>query len=112
MEENTYSAVLSRFPLTLNTLWNEYEFGLSNQKTPKDFTAIELGIVKWIYHRRKVVQDNIEEMVRVNWSSHEACNQIYKMYGQNSTVTYIINEIRKDRKNGRKPGALYYTKHK
>ena len=46
MEENTYSAVLSRFPLTLNTLWNEYEFGLANRKAPKDFTAIELGIVK------------------------------------------------------------------
>ena len=46
MEENTYSAVLSRFPLTLNTLWNEYEFGLANRKLPKDFTAIERVIVK------------------------------------------------------------------
>ena len=46
MEENTYSAVLSIFPLTLNTLWNEYEFGLANRKLPKDFTAIERVIVK------------------------------------------------------------------
>ena len=29
--------------LTLNTLWNEYEFGLANRKAPKDFTAIEWG---------------------------------------------------------------------
>ena len=42
-------------------------------------------------------------MVRVNWSSHEACNQIYKVYGHNSTVTYIINKMKKESKNGENP---------
>ena len=32
MEENTYSSVLSRFPLTLHSLHNEYEFGLKIER--------------------------------------------------------------------------------
>ena len=47
-------------------------------------------------------------MVRGFWSSHEACNVIYEVYGQNSTVIYIINEMIKDRKNGGNP-ALRIT---
>ena len=99
-EEKKSSAVLSSCPHTLHTIWTEYEFGLANQKATKDFTAIEQSRVKHIYHRRKFVWDKIEEMVRGGWSSHEACNRIYEVYVQNSTVTYIIKKMRKDRKNG------------
>ena len=49
------------------------------------------------------------KMVRGGWSSHEGCNQIYQVYGQNSDVTYIINEMRNYRKNGGNP-ALRITK--
>ena len=72
MEEQISSVVLSSCPRTLHTLWNEYEFVLANRKAAKDFTDIEQGRVKYIYHRRKVVWDNIGEMVRGSWSSHEA----------------------------------------
>ena len=36
-------------------------------------------------------------------SLHEACNLIYELYGHNSTVTHIINEMINDRGNGVKP---------
>ena len=52
-------AVLSDFPETLHTLWNEFEFGLENKKPAKDFTSIEQGRVKYIHHNRNVVWDNI-----------------------------------------------------
>ena len=107
-EEQISSAVLSSCPRTLHAIWNEYEFGLENRKAAKDFTAIEPGRVKYIYHRRKVVWEKIGEMVRGGRSSHEACNRNYEVYGQNSTVTYIIDEMRKDRKNGGNP-ALRIT---
>ena len=58
-EEHTSSAVLSSCTHTLHTIWNEYEFGLANRKAAKDFTAIERGRVKYIYHRRKVIWDKI-----------------------------------------------------
>jgi len=48
----------------------------------------------------KVVWDKIGEMVLCGWSSYEACNKIYNVYGPNKNVTYIINAMRTDRKSG------------
>ena len=47
-------------------------------------------------------------MERGGWSSQEAYNRIYEVYGHNSTVTYIIDEMRKDSKNSGNP-ALRIT---
>ena len=47
-------------------------------------------------------------MERGGWSSQEAYNRIYEVYGHNSTVTYIINEMIKDGKNRENP-ALRIT---
>ena len=102
-EQSAGSAVLSKCPRTLHTLWNEYEFGLGNRKAAKNFTAVERGRVKYIYHRRKVVWHKVAEMVRSGWSAHDACNRLYEVYGHNSTVTQIINRMRTDRKNGGHP---------
>lgn len=102
-EEPNLYATLSKKPKTLHSLWNEFEFGVGNKKAAKDFTARERGKVKYCYHRRKVVWDKVSEMVRCGWSSHEACNKIYEAYGQQSPVTYIINEMRKDKKLGGHP---------
>lgn len=63
-EQHAQTAMLSRSPRTLHTLWNEYEFGLANRKAAKDFTAAERGQVKYNYHRRKVLWDKVAEMVR------------------------------------------------
>ena len=82
---------------------------MENRKEDKDFTAIKQGRVKYIYHRKKCVWDNIGEMVRSGWSLHEACNRIYEVNGQNSNVTQIINEMRKDREN-RGNASLRITK--
>ena len=102
-EHQTSPACLSRCPKTLHTLWIEYEFGLANRKPAKDFTASERGKVKYVYHRRKVVWDKIGEMIRSGWSSDEACNKIYEAYGAQKNITYIINQMRKDKKNGGHP---------
>ena len=107
-EEEASAALLSKCPKSLHTLWNEYEFGLANHKPAKDFNAVERGRVKHVYHRRKVVWDQVSEMVRSGWSAHEACNKIYDVYGANQTVTSITNQLRKDRNNGGHP-ALRVT---
>ena len=46
----------------------------------KDFNAVERGRVKYVNHRRKVVCDQVSEMVRSGWSAHEACDIIYDVY--------------------------------
>ena len=98
-----YSAVLSSCTCTLHTIWNEYGFGFSDRNTAKDYTAIDWGRVKYLYHRRKVVWYNIGEMVSSSWSFHKACDIIYKVYRHNSTVTHIIIEMIKDKENGGYP---------
>jgi len=96
VEDQARVALLSRSPRTLHTLWNEYEFGLANRKPAKDFTAAERGQVKYVYHRRKVLWDKVAEMVRSGWSAHDACNRMYEVYGESSSVTQIINQMRRD----------------
>ena len=92
------SALLSNNPKSLHTLWNEYEFGLGNNKAAKDFTSKERGKVKYLYHRRKVVWERVAEMVRSGYTAHDACNKIYEVYGANLSVTNIINLMRRDDK--------------
>ena len=60
-------------------------------------------IFKYAFHRRKVVWDTVGQMVRCGWNAAEACNKIYTVYGQQSNITIIINQMRKDRKNGGNP---------
>ena len=74
----------------------------------KDFNAVERGRVKYVNHRRKVVWDQVSEMVRSGWSAYEACNKIHDVYGDNQTVTGITNQLRNDRNHGGYP-ALRVT---
>jgi len=76
---------------------------LANRKAAKNFTPAERGKVRYAYHRRKVVWDKVAEMVRGGWSANEACNKAHEVHGTNKTVTSIINEMRRDRKNGDHP---------
>ena len=95
---------LTRNPNSLHELWDEYEFGIGGRKAAKEFTSRERGAVRYNYHRRKVVWDVVAQMVRNGWNAAEACNRIYTIYGRRSSVTSIINKMRKDRKNGGHPG--------
>lgn len=97
------NATLSNMPRTLHELWNEYEFGSGRSKPAKHFTASERGKCRYAYHRRKVVWDQVADMVRRGWDAADACNELYNVYGHRSSVTCIINQMRRDRKNGGHP---------
>jgi hypothetical protein len=86
-------------------LWNEYEFGIGNRKPAKLFTAAERGKVKYIYYRRKIVWDNIAELVRSGLDAKTACDKIYTVYGANrSDTSTIIRQMRADRARKGHPG--------
>ena len=46
------------------------EFGIGGRKPAKDFTARERDRVKYNFHRRKVVWDQISLMVRAGFTAH------------------------------------------
>ena len=98
--------VAIRFPRDLHTLWQEYEFGIGGRKAAKLFTAAERGQVKYKYHRRKVVWDQVTIMIRAGHTAQTAIDRILEVYGggeNRRSVTMIINQMRRDKRNGGDP---------
>lgn len=91
-----FTSTLCTKPRDLFQLWEEYEFGVGGRKAAKRFSTRERGRVKYKYHRRKVVWDKIKELIRRGHSHHTAIDEIYRIYGEQSTVTQIINTMRQD----------------
>jgi hypothetical protein len=96
-----FATTLSSQPRSLFELWEEYEFGLGGRKAAKRFSTRERGRVRYKYHRRKVVWDKVQEMIRRGHTYHTAIDELYQKYGEQSTVTEIINRMRRDRMSNR-----------
>ena len=96
-------STLSQNPIIVHKIWNEWELGFGNRKEAKYFLIAERGNCNSAFHRRKVVWDTVGQMDRCGWNAAEACNNIYTVYGQQLSVTSMINQMRKDRKNGGNP---------
>ena len=88
---------MSRNPIILIVLWQEYMEGIGGRKAARLFTAHERGHVKYNYHRRKVAWDAIATMVRAGNNADVATDKIYDVYGRQNRVTTIINRMRQDR---------------
>jgi hypothetical protein len=55
------------------------------------------GKVKDKFHRRrKVVWDCVATLVRAGLTAHVAIDCVHHIYGENTTVTNIINRMRQD----------------
>ena len=93
------AAILSPLPRNLHILWQEYTVGLGGRKAARLFTAQERGRNKYKFHRRKVVWEVIDRLVRSGQTADAAIDMIYDIYGHVS-VTSIINRMRQDRANG------------
>ena len=105
-EENAihpFASMLSQMPRTLFDLWAEYQYGIGRQKPAKDFTAAERGKVKYLYHHQKVVWDIIARLMHAGFTAEVAIDRIYSVYGCHQSVTKIINDMRRDRQQGRHP---------
>ena len=92
--------MLSRNLPSLYTLWIEYWQGIGGRKAARLYTRQERGgKLKFTYYRRKIVWDLIEHYVRRGDTAAAVIDCIYARYGRGSSVTTIINEIRKDKMN-------------
>lgn len=96
------AARLSANPRTLYALWNEYTVGIGGRKAARLFSAQERGREKYKFHRRKVVWEVINRLIRSGRTAQTAIDMIYAVYGHVS-VTTIINRMRQDRALGGHP---------
>lgn len=92
-----YESTLSKCPRDLYQLWEEYAFGIEGRKAARKFTRQERGLNRYKYHRRKVVWDRIEALCRQGETYHTAADALYEIYGRNTSVTDIINRMRREK---------------
>jgi hypothetical protein len=98
---------LSPTPRTLYDLWVEYQTGIGGRKPARDFTAQERGRDKHRFYRRKHVWDIVVNLVNAGVQARVAIDRIYIHYGANRSVSNIIKDIMRDkRNNGGLPQAL------
>jgi hypothetical protein len=93
-------ATLMPTPRSLHDLWQEYEFGVGGRKAAKLFSYTERGRSKHKYHRRKIVWDLISGLVRQGHTADAGIDRIYAVYGGQTSVSNIINGLKRDKKNG------------
>jgi len=93
-------ACLSSTPRNLYELWREYLHGIGGRKPACEFSRVEKGRVKHKYHRRKIVWDLIQNLVHLGFTAETAIDRIHLIYGSQTSVTEIINQIKKHKKDG------------
>lgn len=93
-------ATLMPTPRSLHDLWQEYQHGVGGRKAARLFSYTERGRSKHRYCRRKVVWDLIAGLVRQGHTAEAGIDRIYAVYGGQTSVTNIINGLKRDRKNG------------
>ena len=96
-------ATLMPTPRSLHDLWQEYHHGVGERKAARLFSYSGLSKVArsiGSYSRRKVVWDLVSSLVRMGDTAEAAIDKIYAVYGGQTSVTNIINELKRDKKDG------------
>lgn len=52
--------------------------------------------VKHTWYKRKFLWNKVPEMANSGMSATMACDRIYQVYGENQSVTYILDKLKKD----------------
>ena len=94
------TASLSPMPRNLYELWREYTHGIGGRKPAELFLYHEKGRVKHKYHRRNVVWQIIEGLIKRGFTAETAIDRIHAIYGSQTSVTNIINGLKRDKKDG------------
>ena len=94
------TASLSPMPRNLFELWREYSHGIGGRKPAELFPHHEKGRVKHKYHRRNVVWRIIDGLIKRGFTAETAIDRIHAIYGSQTSVTNIINGLKRDKKAG------------
>ena len=93
-------ATLMPTPRSLHDLWREYQHGVGGRKAARLFSYTERGRSKHRYSRRKLVWDLVSGLIRQGHTAETSIDKIYDVYGGQTSVTSIINGLKRDKKNG------------
>jgi hypothetical protein len=105
-ENQDIRSTLSPNPRSLRELWLEYKFGIDGRKAAEQFTTREKNAssrMKQKYYRRNVFWQCMGGLIRGGQTVEIATMRIRQCYGQQLSVTAIINKMIADRKNGGHP---------
>ena len=91
------NARLSDKPKTLHDLWQEYQHGIGGNIAARLFRSRERGRCK-TNSRRNLVWKVVKDMILAGLDADVACERIYQAYGQNKSVSYIINRMYNDKR--------------
>jgi hypothetical protein len=97
------NAKLASHPRTLLLLWHEYLYGLENNKPAKNFTPVERGRIKFKYSRRKCFWSVMVRLINAGFTELTAIGKIHQAYGNNLSVTVVLNKMQRDKRNGGHP---------
>ena len=97
-------------PSTLHDLWTEWTIGTGGRRPVSSLNAHERGSVKSVYSFCKPFWDKVDEMVRVGMSVQIACDEIHRAYGQHTSITNILRNMRQDSKSGNRHCPTYHLK--
>ncbi|KAI2511670.1 hypothetical protein MHU86_2736 [Fragilaria crotonensis] len=93
-------ATLMPTPRSLHDLWQEYHHGVGGRKAARLFSYSERGRSKHRYHRQKVVWDLVGRLIWQGDTAETAIDKIYAVYGGQTSVTNIINGLKRIRRMG------------
>src|SRR5210317_2335587 len=104
-------ATLSNNPRSLVELWREYQFGIDGRKPARDFSTDErnnrVGGIKQKYYRRRFVWNAIKRLISSGMTSQAAIQKLRDVYGHSTSVTTIIEKIRRDKKEYQENGGYH-----
>jgi hypothetical protein len=101
--DNRSIVKLCSCPKSLFDLWQEYTVGIGGGKPAKEYTPRERGANKINYCRRKSFWDVISKHTNAGYLACVAIDRVYDCYGNGLSVTKILNQMMKDKKNGGHP---------
>jgi hypothetical protein len=88
----------------------EYKFGIDVRKPAEQFTTREKNTsrrLKQMYYRRNAFWQSMGRLIRGGETVDRATMRIRQCYGQQLSVTAIINKMIAGRKNGGHPNLRY-----
>jgi hypothetical protein len=92
---------------SLHNLWQQYEFGVSGRKAAKLLSYSERGRSEHKFHRRKIVWDLISGLVRQGHTADSpGIDRIYAVYGGQTSVSIIINGLKRDKNGTMNPNLI------
>jgi hypothetical protein len=102
---NTYesTAKLSSWPRNPLLIWQEYLYGLEDNKATKNFTSVERGHVKLKLCRWDLLWEVMVKLFNARFTDLSSIDKVHQAYGMKLSVSAICSMMQKDRKVGGHP---------